>query len=300
MKNRTTRFLITSLVVVALLCVCVFSFFGIHMGNQSAHTINQVGTLYMSSMSQQISTHFESIIGLQMNQLKTLAGTVSSEDIHTDAALQEELAVQARARDFEYAGFCSKDGTLEMLYGSQLQISDPQPFLESLSQGQEKVAIGTNVLGEKVILLGVPSPHPPTPEHDCAALVVGFPVEYISDNLALEENSDTHRLKEMLRYLHENFDRPVLLEEVAAAASIGKRECLRCFRRTIGVAPMQYLLRFRVRQASRLLAETDLPITEVGSRCGFESPSYFTLTFRRLTGQPPRDYRRYFAGSGGR
>ena len=190
MKNRTTRFLITSLVVVALLCVCVFSFFGIHMGNQSAHTINQVGTLYMSSMSQQISTHFESIIGLQMNQLKTLAGTVSSEDIHTDAALQAELAVQARARDFEYAGFCSKDGTLEMLYGSQLQISDPQPFLESLSQGQEKVAIGTNVLGEKVILLGVPSPHPPTPEHDCAALVVGFPVEYISDNLALEENSE--------------------------------------------------------------------------------------------------------------
>ncbi len=190
MKNRTTRFLITSLVVVALLCVCVFSFFGIHMGNQSAHTINQVGTLYMSSMSQQISTHFESIIGLQMNQLKTLAGTVSSEDIHTDAALQEELAVQARARDFEYAGFCSKDGTLEMLYGSQLQISDPQPFLESLSQGQEKVAIGTNVLGDKVILLGVPSPHPPTPEHDCAALVVGFPVEYISDNLALEENSE--------------------------------------------------------------------------------------------------------------
>ena len=190
MKNRTTRFLITSLVVVALLCVCVFSFFGIHMGNQSAHTINQVGTLYMSSMSQQISTHFESIIGLQMNQLKTLAGTVSSEDIHTDAALQEELAVQARARDFEYAGFCSKDGTLEMLYGSQLQISDPQPFLESLSQGQEKVAIGTNVLGEKVILLGVPSPHPPTGEHDYAALVVGFPVEYISDNLALEENSE--------------------------------------------------------------------------------------------------------------
>lgn len=114
---------------------------------------------------------------------------------------------------------------------------------------------------------------------------------------ALEENSDTHRLKEMLRYLHENFDRRVLLKEVAAAASIGKRECLRCFRRTIGVAPMQYLLKFRVRQASRLLAETDLPITEVGSRCGFESPSYFTLTFRRLTGQTPRDYRRYFTGS---
>ena len=190
MKNRTTRFLITSLIGVTLLCVCVFSFFGVHMGNQSVLTINQVGTLYMSSMSQQISIHFESIISLQMNQLKTLSGTVSSEEIHTDRALQEELVAQARARDFEYLGFCARDGAMEMLYGSQLEITDPQPFLESLGGGQEKVAIGTNALGEKVILLGVPSPHSPTAEHDCAALVVGLPVDYISDNLSLEENSE--------------------------------------------------------------------------------------------------------------
>ncbi len=42
MKNRITRFLLTSLIGVALLCVCVFTFFAIHMGNQSAATINQV------------------------------------------------------------------------------------------------------------------------------------------------------------------------------------------------------------------------------------------------------------------
>ena len=70
---------------------------------------------------------------------------------------------------------------------------------------------------------------------------------------APEENSDTRRLKVMLAYLHENFDRAVRLEEVAAAASVSKRECLRCFQRTIGVAPIQYLTKFRVRQASRLL-----------------------------------------------
>ena len=49
MKNKTTRFLLTSLIGVALLCVCVFGVFAVHMGNQSAVTINQVGTLYMSS-----------------------------------------------------------------------------------------------------------------------------------------------------------------------------------------------------------------------------------------------------------
>ena len=190
MKNKTTRFLITSLVGVALLCVCVFTFFAVHMSNQSAATINQVGTLYMSSMSQQISSHFESLIDVQMKQLKTLASTISSDSVHTDQARQEELIAQASARDFAYLGFCGNDGTLEMLHGSQLTITDPPPFLDSLHQGQQKVAIGTNDLGEKVVLMGWPSPHSPTPEHDCAALVVGLPIEYVSDNLSLEENSE--------------------------------------------------------------------------------------------------------------
>ena len=110
MKNKTTRFLITSLIGVALLCVCVFSIFAAHMSNQSALTINKVGTLYMSSMSQQTSIHFESIIALQMNQLRTLTDTISSDAVHDDRALQEELINQAKARDFSYLGFYSSDG----------------------------------------------------------------------------------------------------------------------------------------------------------------------------------------------
>lgn len=107
-----------------------------------------------------------------------------------------------------------------------------------------------------------------------------------------EDSLDTVRLKAMLEYLHKNYDRPVSLEEVAAAANVSKRECLRCFQRTIGVAPIQYLQRVRIREASALLGETDLSVTEVGGRCGFESPSYFTLLFRRHTGQTPKEYRR--------
>ena len=41
MKNKTTRFLITSLIGVALLCVCVFSFFAIHMSNQSSSGVEK-------------------------------------------------------------------------------------------------------------------------------------------------------------------------------------------------------------------------------------------------------------------
>ena len=190
MKNKTTRFLATSLIGVALLCVCVFSFLALHMGARSSRTINEVGSLYMSSMSQQISTHFESIIDIQMNQLEALAGTITSDAVHRDEALQQELIDQAKARDFTYLGFCGQDGSVEMLYGSQLTVIDVEPFLSSLTAGDKKVAIGTNESGEKVVLLGMPSPHEPTTDHTCAALVAGLPITYISDHLPLEENNE--------------------------------------------------------------------------------------------------------------
>ena len=128
MKNKTTRFLFVSLAGVALLCVCVFSFLAIHMSGQSSRTINEVGTLYMSGMSQQISAHFESIIDLQMQQLRALADTISSDRVHTDRALQEELIAQAKARDFSYLAFFSNDGSMEMLFGNQITVTDPEPL----------------------------------------------------------------------------------------------------------------------------------------------------------------------------
>lgn len=115
---------------------------------------------------------------------------------------------------------------------------------------------------------------------------------------AAEETGDVRRLKAMLQHLHQNYGRPLSLEEIAAAANVGKRECLRCFQRTIGISPIQYLLKYRVRQASQLLAETDRPVTDIALSCGFESPSYFSLTFRRLTGRTPREYRQYFSAGG--
>lgn len=190
MNNKTTRFLRGSLIGIVLLCVCVFTAFSLHMSGQSAQAINQVGTLYMSRMSQQTSSHFESIIILQMNQLRSLADTIPSAAVHDDPELQKELIAGGKARDFSYLGFCGSDGSIRMLYGAPVTVTDPEPFLESLENDQQKVAIGVNAMEEKVVLLGMPSPFPAAEDHDCVALVAGLPVSYISDNLTLEENSE--------------------------------------------------------------------------------------------------------------
>ena len=189
-KNKTTRFLTLSLVVIALLCVCVFSFLAIHISNLSSNTINQVGELYMSSMSQQISMHFETTIGLRLEQLEALVKTVVPDRIREDSSLQEQLILNAQAREFDYLAFYSSDGAFDMLYGSPLQVTDPEPFLTSLHNGEKKVAIGTDQEGNKVILLGIPISHSIIENHSSTALVAGLPTSYISETLSLDENNE--------------------------------------------------------------------------------------------------------------
>jgi AraC family transcriptional regulator len=48
----------------------------------------------------------------------------------------------------------------------------------------------------------------------------------------------------------------------------------------------------RAARAQALLAETDLPVTEVGARVGYMSSSHFARAFRQATGLSPRAYRK--------
>ena len=190
MKSKTTRFLITSLIGVALVCVCVFSFLAVRISDQGSRTINEVGTLYMSSMSEQISMHFETTIDLCLDQMTALVKTVVPEEIHEDPAQMEELIFNAQARDIGYLGFYREDGSFEMVYGDELEVADPGPFRQSLVNGYRKVAIGSDSKGNEVILLGVPALHDPTENHPCVGLVGALPASYIGDTLALGENNE--------------------------------------------------------------------------------------------------------------
>ncbi len=84
----------------------------------------------------------------------------------------------------------------------------------------------------------------------------------------------------------------VALETAAREAALSPYHFLRVFRAVVGVTPHQYLVRCRLRNAARLLAEGDLPITDVASEVGFNDLSNFVRTFRRAAGVAPREYRR--------
>lgn len=107
---------------------------------------------------------------------------------------------------------------------------------------------------------------------------------------SLPRNQD--RLLCMLAYIHEKYPEKLTLEDIAGAAAISTRECLRCFRVSIRQSPMEYLIGYRIRAARKLLETTDLPVTEIAMRCGFNSPSYFSKQFRQICAMTPNACRK--------
>lgn len=114
------------------------------------------------------------------------------------------------------------------------------------------------------------------------------------DVLSVQQTSndiDSLRLKEMLTFIHTNYANQLELHDIAKAVTISKRECLRCFKRTIGISPIQYLLQYRISVAADMLANSSMNITEISNQTGFDSPSYFSLIFKKLIDMTPKEYR---------
>jgi AraC family transcriptional regulator len=99
------------------------------------------------------------------------------------------------------------------------------------------------------------------------------------------------RIRRAIELMHAHMNRELPLEEIAAAAFLSPFHFARLFKKLTGASPHAYLATLRVERAQRLLAETDLSISEVSARVGYSSPSHFTKAFRQATGLAPRAYR---------
>lgn len=115
--------------------------------------------------------------------------------------------------------------------------------------------------------------------------------ERSSENIGRPAVQQELRMKQMLSWIDEHYSHPITVSQLADAAGICVRECQRYFSDFLHDTPMQYLTRRRITAAADLLASTDLPVTEVGMCCGFETPSYFAKQFKMVIGATPREYR---------
>ena len=94
-------------------------------------------------------------------------------------------------------------------------------------------------------------------------------------------------------YIDRHYMDPELsLSSVANAVSVSPNHLSTLFKSKIGVGVSEYLTEVRIRQAKRLLITSDLRVSEVGERVGYQNMEYFSMLFKKNTGQTPSQYRR--------
>lgn len=96
----------------------------------------------------------------------------------------------------------------------------------------------------------------------------------------------------MTAYLNDHYREDITLDDLAEKFYISRSYLTRIFKETTGITVVQYLTVVRIRQAARLLRETDSPITEIADLCGFGNVTYFEKVFNRIRGMTPRQYRK--------
>ena len=104
---------------------------------------------------------------------------------------------------------------------------------------------------------------------------------------------DDRALRLACEYLADRPERNVGLDELAAAAGIGKFRLIRLFREHTGLPPHALQVAHRVRKARRLL-ETGETIADTAAATGFADQSHLHHHFQRSLGLTPGEYRRRF------
>ncbi len=100
------------------------------------------------------------------------------------------------------------------------------------------------------------------------------------------------RLEPALRYMEAHFDQKISLKELAELLYISPEHCIRLFYEQTNKTPKQYLTDLRIREAMRLLAETDLSVEQIAARCGFAGGPHLCKVFKERIGKTPLVYRK--------
>lgn len=99
-------------------------------------------------------------------------------------------------------------------------------------------------------------------------------------------------IEQVASFIEEHYADPVTLGGMAKIFMTNPCALSRSFKRYMGVPPISYLNRVRIQAAKELIENSDLSLTQVCSRVGYESLTYFGRVFKEFTGVTPSQFRR--------
>lgn len=92
-------------------------------------------------------------------------------------------------------------------------------------------------------------------------------------------------------YIREHCSHGVTVEDVLDHVAVSRRTLENRMKQAIGLTPNAVINRERIRQAKKMLAQTDATMSQIARACGIERQGYFSTMFKKQTGMTPGQYR---------
>lgn len=100
-------------------------------------------------------------------------------------------------------------------------------------------------------------------------------------------------IRKALEYINEHYNEELTLAELAAYTGLSENYFSNLFKKETGKNLKTYLNYLRIHEAKKLLRNTNLKVYEIAGRVGFHNATYFTSTFRKITGESVTDFRNH-------
>ena len=95
-----------------------------------------------------------------------------------------------------------------------------------------------------------------------------------------------------MEYIRSHFQEDLTVAKLAQYVGLNRSYLTTVFQNTINMSPQQYLMRFRMEWAAKMLCEDKLTVGEIARSCGYPDPLTFSKAFKRTLGVTPTQYRR--------
>ena len=97
-------------------------------------------------------------------------------------------------------------------------------------------------------------------------------------------------IKQVMGWIRAHCAEPIRISDLVRISGYSRTRLFALFAAEAGLSPNDFLLRCRIARAKELLRAGAAPLTQVALDCGFSSSTYFSTTFRKYTGKPPREF----------
>lgn len=129
----------------------------------------------------------------------------------------------------------------------------------------------------------------------CSGLTYQFIMEFhrlVLNKSVYDGNIKNEILMTALNYIEENYKTDFSIGELASASGVSQQYLGRIFRQAMNTSPTEYITKRRIREAMRLLIETDKHLNEISRMCGFANAGYLCAVFKKAAGVTPIAYRK--------